>query len=318
MSSSPTPSSHPPQGETDPLDLVLLAPEHPPLLGGMAELAGGAGRALAESGSVRVFCLPSASGSGPPAAEPYPVERNLTGHPPTDARRLRSIPEPRAWLAMNAGLVPLAPHLSGPVFCYLHGNDFVNPWMRCGPRWLEALRRPYAARLRHALRRRAIRSRRASIRHFLTNSHQTAALARQRLGLAEDRLSVVYPGVGDAFFQDPEPRAAEAPLRLLTVTRLSPHTRRKNVDGVLRALADVQRSAPEHAAEWSYTVVGGGPDLPRLQGLARELGVADRVRFTGAVAAEDLLAEYRRADLFVLASEATATDVEGFGIVYIE
>jgi phosphatidylinositol alpha-1,6-mannosyltransferase len=43
-----------------------------------------------------------------------------------------------------------------------------------------------------------------------------------------------------------------------------------------------------------------------------------QVRFSGAVSRAELLAAYRDADLFVLTPRATASDVEGFGIVYVE
>lgn len=302
----------------------VIAPEFPPMLGGMAELARGLTTALAATDTVRVHTL-SGHGADAGVAGPWEPGVPVRGRPRHDARVLaplevgdRDRPALDAWLGLNAGLVPLARHLDAPFFCYLHGNDFTNPWLACGPRALEALRRPYAARVRHALRRRAIRRDLGAVAHLFTNSHQTAALVRERLDVAADRVSVVHPGVHDDFFQQCEEPAGrdrdeDAPLRVLTVTRLTRHTRRKNVDGVLRAVA---RLRDELAIE--YTVVGDGDDRPRLEVLAEELGIADRVRFTGAVDLDGLLAAYRRADLFVMASLASEHDVEGFGIVYLE
>jgi phosphatidylinositol alpha-1,6-mannosyltransferase len=62
-----------------------------------------------------------------------------------------------------------------------------------------------------------------------------------------------------------------------------------------------------------YRVAGEGDDRPRLEALARECGVAGRVRFLGAVPRPALPALYRAADLFVLPSRG-----EGFGIVFLE
>ncbi|MEM8933298.1 MAG: glycosyltransferase, partial [Acidobacteriota bacterium] len=223
----------------------VIAPEFPPMLGGMAELARGLVTALAATDQVRVHTLPGhgvAGGVEGPWMDGVPVR----GRPAVDAATLPR-GETDVWLLLNAGLAPLARHLDAPTFCYLHGNDFTNPWLACGPRWFEALRRPYAARLRHALRRRSIRRQLPVVRHLLTNSHQTAALIRDRLRVGSERISVVHPGVHDDFFQDGEPAATTtdepAPLRVLTVTRLTRHTRRKNVEGVLRAVASLTHGA---------------------------------------------------------------------------
>jgi glycosyltransferase involved in cell wall biosynthesis len=53
--------------------------------------------------------------------------------------------------------------------------------------------------------------------------------------------------------------------------------------------------------------------MGRLRRLATELGIADRVRFTGAYPHGDLPALMRGSDLFVLPSWD-----EAFGIVYLE
>lgn len=66
----------------------------------------------------------------------------------------------------------------------------------------------------------------------------------------------------------------------------------KNVEGVLTALARVDDEVPFVAV-----MCGDGPSRPRLEALARELGLADRVIFKGYV--DNLWALMRRADAFV-------------------
>ncbi|MEO1368686.1 MAG: glycosyltransferase family 4 protein, partial [Acidobacteriota bacterium] len=205
-----------------------------------------------------------------------------------------------------------------PFFAYFHGNDFTNPWLACGPRLLEAVKRPYASQIRHPLRRRAMARALPWVVHTLTNSEQTRSLIVERLPIAAEAVSVVHPGVGEVFFQPDVSEDGHAPpggrpLEILTVTRLSSHTRRKNVDGVLEALARLRDEL-----DFRYVVVGDGDDRARLEALSRKLDLGDRVHFTGKVDELGLLAAYRRADLFILASKATEQDVEGFGIVYIE
>lgn len=287
----------------------MIATEFPPRRGGIQELSGRLASALAVTDEVHVHTLPGRGLEDAGCA----VINSLSGDLWRDARALLAHePGVDAWLATNGGLTPLAAELERPFFCYMHGNDFLDPWLACGPRWLEVLRRPYAAKIRHTLRRRAIRRCLSDLRHVLTNSHQTATLVHRRLGVSEDGVSIVHPGVADAFFQEQEPGGGDA-LRLLTVARLSPHTRRKNVDGVLHALRLLGEAVPI-----SYTVVGDGADRPSLEALAHELGLADRVDFLGEVEFERLLAAYRQADVFVLASKATERDVEGFGMVFVE
>ncbi|MEM8994114.1 MAG: glycosyltransferase family 4 protein [Acidobacteriota bacterium] len=299
------------------MHIGFLAPEFPPMLGGMAELARGLAAGLAAEDRVSLFCLPRHGIDGPWKRVGEVTGRRQRDLPPLLALE-QSQAAPDVWLAMNAGLVPLAPHLRRPFFAYFHGNDFTNPWLACGPRVLEAVKRPYAAQIRHPLRRRAIARALPWVVHTLTNSEQTRSLIVERLPVAAETVSVVHPGVGDAFFQDGasgdgHARPDGGPLRILTVTRLSSHTRRKNVDGVLEALSRIGGDI-----DFRYRVVGDGDDRPRLEALSRKLGLGDRVHFTGKVDEDGLLAAYRGADLFILASKATEQDVEGFGIVYIE
>jgi len=294
-------------GTTERLRIGLIAPEFPPEIGGMHTLARGFAEALSTTDEVSVY-TPSGRPLSPGRYGQKPL---LTGRLATDAAVFAKEPVD-VWVALNAGLLPLLPHLRGRRFVYVHGKDFLTPWISYGPAWLEAMPRPHVRALRKALRRRALVANRDAPIRYLTNSRQTAALATERLGVDPARIVVCPPGVDDRFFQTKEP-APPARLRLITVSRLTTFTRRKNVDGVLRAVAILRGELPIE-----YVVVGDGDDRPHLEHTARELGVSDAVSFKGALSAEDLARCYRNADLFVLASKATAQDFEGFGIVYLE
>ena len=98
---------------------------------------------------------------------------------------------------------------------------------------------------------------------------------------------------------------------LLTVCRLTP---RKGVDRTIEAMALLQDKHPNLV----YVVAGSGDDRARLQKIAADQGVSERVIFAGRVSDEQLLSLYRRADAFILASRIEGDDVEGFGIVFIE
>ncbi|GAC1473340.1 MAG: hypothetical protein PVSMB7_27180 [Chloroflexota bacterium] len=101
----------------------------------------------------------------------------------------------------------------------------------------------------------------------------------------------------------------EQDVRLLSVARLEPDDRYKGIDTVIQSIALLRSIHPNIR----YTIIGDGPDRPRLICLAQELDVANRVAFRGNVSDEDLEAAYRETDIFVLPSTH-----EGFGIVYLE
>ena len=121
---------------------------------------------------------------------------------------------------------------------------------------------------------------------------------RFRRGLPSDGLRQRW-GIGDG------------PV-VLTVGQLS---ERKAQDVIIRALPRVLAEHPDV----TYVMAGLPTLRERFATLAAELGVAERIRFAGLVADEDLPAAYNLADIFALVSRRTAAgDVEGYGIVVQE
>jgi glycosyltransferase involved in cell wall biosynthesis len=115
-----------------------------------------------------------------------------------------------------------------------------------------------------------------------------------RNGLDLDRLR---PGTAD------ERRAARAALEIddgafvmLTASRLAAW---KRVDRALRALPKVRAWAPRAM----LLVVGDGEERGRLEALARELGIADGVRFAGAVPQADVGRYMHAADVFLAVAD---------------
>lgn len=96
---------------------------------------------------------------------------------------------------------------------------------------------------------------------------------------------------------------------LLTVARLAESERYKGMDQVIRALPALAKTIPGIR----YAIVGTGSDRARLEQVARDHGVADRVEFRGRVSSEALAAAYAESSLFVMPSAK-----EGFGIVFLE
>ena len=80
----------------------------------------------------------------------------------------------------------------------------------------------------------------------------------------------------------------------------------KGVDVLLKALQGLEANA---------VIIGDGPLRDSLESMARDLDVADRVRFLGEVSDNEVLEWYHACDAFVLPS---VTRQEAFGMVQLE
>jgi len=134
-------------------------------------------------------------------------------------------------------------------------------------------------------------------------------------------LEYLPPGVDtDRFRPDPASRAELRDRYRLgerpTVVCLSRLVPRKGQDVLIKALGSIRRRVDGAA----LVIVGGGPYLETLRGLAQECGVADHVTFTGAVPRDELPAHHALADVFAMPcrTRGGGMDVEGLGIVFLE
>jgi phosphatidylinositol alpha-1,6-mannosyltransferase len=96
---------------------------------------------------------------------------------------------------------------------------------------------------------------------------------------------------------------------LLTVGRWMAHERYKGVDDLIRTMPGLL----EADYDFHLVVVGEGDDRPRLEELAKGLGLGDRVHFLNWVPKNELVACYARCEIFALPSSG-----EGFGLVFLE
>ena len=125
-------------------------------------------------------------------------------------------------------------------------------------------------------------------------------------GVPRERIEVIYPGV-DSVWYCPDPRAprAERPT-FLYVGRLK---RYKGVEMALRAVWVARRTRPDLTLE----IAGQGDDRPRLESMARAIGLGDAVRFLGFVREDEKRRLLRRAWALVFPSPK-----EGWGISNVE
>lgn len=108
----------------------------------------------------------------------------------------------------------------------------------------------------------------------------------------DSRLVCYIPNGIDLARFAPVTRNARIPV-IGTVAALRPE---KNLSRLLRAFALVRSSI-----QAELIVVGDGPERPRLENLASELGVSEHVRFTGYT--PDPAPRYREFDIFALSSD---------------
>ena len=123
---------------------------------------------------------------------------------------------------------------------------------------------------------------------FVSECTRRRALERARLDLPDT--DVVHSGIDPAFLVDPPPDR-EWGWRLLYVGRIDP---RKGVQTAVEALVHLP-------AEARLEIVGGGAagEEERLRGVARHLGVADRVAFCGQRGRDGVIAAYDAADVTI-------------------
>jgi len=149
---------------------------------------------------------------------------------------------------------------------------------------------------------------------ILCVSRYTRARVIEWAAIAPERLLVLPNTVGEAFAPGDGSALREAwglqdKLVLLTVGRMDAREGYKGHDRVIAVLPQLLAAGRDIV----YVVVGEGDDRTRLQNLAAERGVAERVRFVGAIGEDVLVDAYRMADLFVMPSSG-----EGFGIAFLE
>jgi glycosyltransferase involved in cell wall biosynthesis len=140
--------------------------------------------------------------------------------------------------------------------------------------------------------RRAVEAGLGGARLVMANS---AAIETRCRDLGATNTRVVHLGTD---VPEPRPRGTE----LVTVAHLVARKRHADVLHALAGLPDMR-----------WVVVGDGPERPALERLARELGVAGRVDFRGALPHPEAMLAARSGAVFVLPSVD-----EAFGVAYVE
>lgn len=155
----------------------------------------------------------------------------------------------------------------------LRGMPFIIWWHGIGPRstrWLHRLRLAWA--------------RRADALVFYDAERPKWFIER---GIPRDKVFVAWNSIDtDRIAELIADWSAKPRHRILYIGRLIPQ---KKVDLLVRAFALAAPHLPEKA---TLTIIGDGPEAAPLRALATDLGISDRVEFTGAITDEEQLAPY--------------------------
>ncbi len=302
---------------------LLLTYDFPPIGGGIARWMAELARRY-PPGSLVVSTGQHADAQDVDSTFPNPIDRL-----PVSARRLRTLQGILLWSRRAAVLA----RGNGAEFIWC-GNikpaAYPAKWVkeRIGVPFGILLHGGDLLILQHqvhqsALRRRTARSLLTSASVLVANSQWTRDRCVHLLGELDveptaEQIRVVPLGADHEFFR---PGLDTTAIRqryglgqgrwLLSVARL---TRHKGIDTALRALSLLSREHPD----LGYAVVGSGEEREALEAEARELGVADRVRFLTEVPDRDLPGLYNAAEIYLGVSRLMEQRVEGFGISLVE
>jgi phosphatidylinositol alpha-1,6-mannosyltransferase len=149
-------------------------------------------------------------------------------------------------------------------------------------------------------------------KRVMSVSEYTAGEMVKAQELTLEKIFVLSPSLDPGFTRPCDGVSLPLPAggrMLLTVARLISSEPGKGVDSIIKVLPEVVKVVPD----LFYAIIGGGDLQPRLEKMARESPVGDRIFFLGKLQLEQLKGCYLRADVFVMPSQQ-----EGFGIVFLE
>lgn len=150
----------------------------------------------------------------------------------------------------------------------------------------------------------------AAADRVIANSHRLKRLCVDRYGVVADKVDVIHWGIdgspgAEVAERAPAPFGPGTPIALF----LGRVTSQKGPDLFLEMAARVARLVPTA----HFVMAGTGDLLGGLIERAAELGLADRVHFTGGLGGADVARAFRMADVCVMPSRS-----EPFGLVALE
>ncbi|MEX2315985.1 MAG: glycosyltransferase family 4 protein [Pirellulales bacterium] len=109
----------------------------------------------------------------------------------------------------------------------------------------------------------------------------------ERAGADHERITIVRNGPEPMHFRQVEPHPSLQGCEETIIGYVGQMGKQDGVDYLIRALGHLHRDRCRK--DWQCVLVGNGEACDRLHAMAQELGIADRVRFTGRVSFSDVV-----------------------------
>ncbi len=155
-----------------------------------------------------------------------------------------------------------------------------------------------------------------TMNHSLPNSSAVLELLKEKT-VSSIPVTVVHPGANiNTFFplESSELKNKYGIENKIIIGHITRLVKRKNSIQLIELLPELLKSNPN-----IHLVIGGtGPEKENLIQKADELNLHEHITFLGYIPFNEINAHFNLADVFVLPSTISDTDIEGFGIVYVE
>ncbi len=145
-------------------------------------------------------------------------------------------------------------------------------------------------------------------RNSIANSSFTKDRLNKFLKVPEKQIEVIPNGINIKELK--KIRSLKKKNQIIFVGRLLSY---KRVDRLLSFLGEATKNSKAALNSLILKIVGEGPEKNNLRELAKNLGISDRVSFTGFLESEEMFAELQGSKFLAIPSER-----EGFGIIALE
>lgn len=132
---------------------------------------------------------------------------------------------------------------------------------------------------------------------IIVNAEKTRQTLLHSPFMSSQHIKVIYNGLDTRQIDSDITPPPEKPAPFL-VTAMGILTRRKGFDVLIRGFREFLRTSPD--ADAALVIIGDGPDKTAFLSLCRELGIADRVVFTGFLASP--FGWLKQSDVFAMTS----------------
>jgi len=156
-------------------------------------------------------------------------------------------------------------------------------------------------------------------RAVICNSVSTRGIVEAYYSKRQTKSVIIHPGVlaserfiDQALVENRKKTLRPGWITVMMAGRLS--EKRKGFSQGIRAFAEATKTHPK-----TQLLIAGPGDLTQLTELTTELGLSDKVQFTGMLPRSEILACFAACDIFMLPNQVLENgDHEGFGIVFLE